>query len=158
MHLAITTDVMWCTASCEFALSILSPNPRRSLGRLCLQSHCHHSNATILDTEIMTQKPEINCSLYFVTGRDLLPEGMVGRISNLKPPTLRRDLVCRIICTRLKKYVLPYDILLNVSCLSVGQGHKRPRNGRPSQREKHRDRASEPLPSLTNRPLHSFKK
>jgi len=39
--------------------------------------------------EIMTQKPEIDYSLYYVTGRDLLPEGMVGRISSHweRPPT-----------------------------------------------------------------------
>ena len=29
-----------CTAPCEFALSILSLNPRRLLGGLCLHSHC----------------------------------------------------------------------------------------------------------------------
>jgi hypothetical protein len=32
----------------------------------------------------MAQKPDIDYTLYYVTGRDLLPEGMVSRISGLE--------------------------------------------------------------------------
>ena len=94
MVLMSDINMMWGIASCEYALSLLSLNPRRSPGRLCLHSHCHpqaslkrnrsgHGNH---DTKTWDQLfPRLYHWERPPTWRDGWP------ISNLKPPMLSWD-------------------------------------------------------------------